>query len=47
MVISDSGIPDDAAKILKENRVAGYCAFFNVLSRQTQDDIIERTEQVL
>ena len=27
-------------------RVAGYSAFFNVLSRQTQDDIIERTEQV-
>ncbi|MFP3090507.1 glycyl radical protein [Treponema sp. TIM-1] len=28
-------------------RVAGYSAFFNVLSRETQDDIIERTEQVL
>ncbi len=28
-------------------RVAGYSAFFNVLSRTTQDDIIERTEQVL
>lgn len=28
-------------------RVAGYSAFFNVLSRQTQDDIIERTEHVL
>ena len=28
-------------------RVAGYSAFFNVLSRQTQDDIIERTEQVI
>ena len=27
-------------------RVAGYSAFFNVLSRQTQDDIIARTEQV-
>jgi formate C-acetyltransferase len=26
-------------------RVAGYSAFFNVLSRATQDDIIERTEQ--
>ena len=25
-------------------RVAGYSAFFNVLSRATQDDIIERTE---
>ena len=25
-------------------RVAGYSAFFNVLSRQTQDDIIARTE---
>jgi len=28
-------------------RVAGYSAFFNVLSRRTQDDIIARTEQVL
>ena len=28
-------------------RVAGYSAFFNVLSRKTQDDIIERTEQTL
>ncbi|WP_075979974.1 glycyl radical protein [Bacillus massilinigeriensis] len=28
-------------------RVAGYSAFFNSLSKQTQDDIIERTEQVL
>lgn len=28
-------------------RVAGYSAFFNVLSKQTQDDIIERTEQSL
>ena len=28
-------------------RVAGYSAFFNVLSRQTQDDIIARTEEVL
>lgn len=28
-------------------RVAGYSAFFNVLSKQTQDDIIERTEQML
>ncbi|MFI3250407.1 MAG: glycyl radical protein [Eubacteriales bacterium] len=28
-------------------RVAGYSAFFNVLSKQTQDDIIGRTEQVL
>jgi len=28
-------------------RVAGYSAFFNVLSKATQDDIIERTEQVL
>ena len=28
-------------------RVAGYSAFFNVLSKQTQDDIIERTEQEL
>ncbi|MEG2870389.1 MAG: glycine radical domain-containing protein, partial [Clostridium sp.] len=26
-------------------RVAGYSAFFNALSRATQDDIIERTEQ--
>lgn len=28
-------------------RVAGYSAFFNVLSRATQDDIIERTEHTL
>jgi pyruvate-formate lyase len=28
-------------------RVAGYSAFFCVLSRKTQDDIIERTEQTL
>jgi formate C-acetyltransferase len=26
-------------------RVAGYSAFFNILSPQTQDDIIARTEQ--
>ena len=28
-------------------RVAGYSAFFNVLSKATQDDIIERTDQVI
>jgi formate C-acetyltransferase len=28
-------------------RVAGYSAFFNILSKATQDDIIERTEHVL
>jgi len=28
-------------------RVAGYSAFFNVLSTTTQNDIIERTEHVL
>ncbi|MCL2560446.1 MAG: glycyl radical protein [Turicibacter sp.] len=28
-------------------RVAGYSAFFNVLSKTTQDDIINRTEHVL
>lgn len=28
-------------------RVAGYSAFFNVLSRATQDDIIARTEQTI
>lgn len=28
-------------------RVAGYSAFFNVLSRKTQDDIIDRTEQTI
>lgn len=28
-------------------RVAGYSAFFHVLSRRTQDDIIARTEQAL
>ena len=28
-------------------RVAGYSAFFNVLSPQTQNDIIARTEQTI
>jgi formate C-acetyltransferase len=28
-------------------RVAGYSAFFTVLSKETQDDIINRTEQTL
>jgi len=28
-------------------RVAGYSAFFNVLSPETQNDIIERTEHTL
>lgn len=28
-------------------RVAGYSAFFNILSRETQDDIIARTEHTL
>jgi formate C-acetyltransferase len=28
-------------------RVAGYSAFFNVLSKTTQDDIIGRTEQTI
>ncbi|WP_376716669.1 glycyl radical protein [Enterococcus dongliensis] len=28
-------------------RVAGYSAFFNVLSKATQDDIIERTEHII
>ena len=28
-------------------RVAGYSAFFNVLSKATQDDIIARTEQTI
>jgi formate C-acetyltransferase len=28
-------------------RVAGHSAFFNVLSRETRDDSIERTKQVL
>ena len=28
-------------------RVAGYSAFFNVLSPETQDDIIARTEHSL
>ena len=28
-------------------RVAGYSAFFNVLSTETQNDIIARTEHVL
>ena len=34
--------PDDHRDLIV--RVAGYSAFFNVLSKQTQDDIIERTE---
>ena len=29
------------------NRLEGYSAFFNVLSKATQDDIIGRTEQSL
>ena len=28
-------------------QVAGYSAFFNVLSKATQDDIIARTEHAL
>ena len=28
-------------------RVAGYSAFFNALSKATQDDIIARTEHVI
>ena len=28
-------------------RVAGYSAFFNALSKATQDDIIGRTEQTI
>ena len=48
----DHGVLEDAQKH-PENypdlivRVAGYSAFFNVLSKATQDDIIERTEQTL
>lgn len=42
----------DAQKHLEKHkdlivRVAGYSAFFNVLSKKTQDDIIGRTEQCL
>ena len=50
-VVSRSTLLD--AQVHPENhrdlivRVAGYSAFFNVLSRETQDDIIERTEQIL
>jgi autonomous glycyl radical cofactor GrcA len=48
------GLFDEHRRLPPERRypsnhahVAGYNAFFNVLSRETQDDIIERTEQVL
>lgn len=37
--------PDDHKDLIV--RVAGYSAFFNVLSKKTQDDIIGRTEQAL
>ena len=42
----DAQIHPDAHKDLIV-RVAGYSAFFNVLSKATQDDIIGRTEQAL
>jgi len=37
--------PEDHGDLIV--RVAGYSAFFNVLSKQTQDDIIQRTEHVI
>ena len=37
--------PEDHGDLIV--RVAGYSAFFNLLSKQTQDDIILRTEQIL
>jgi len=37
--------PEDHGDLIV--RVAGYSAFFNVLSKQTQDDIIERTEHII
>ena len=37
--------PDDHRDLIV--RIAGYSAFFNVLSKKTQDDIIGRTEQTL
>ena len=50
-VVSRETLLDAQAHPEKHNdlivRVAGYSAFFNVLSKQTQDDIIARTEQVL
>ena len=42
----DAQIHPDAHKDLIV-RVAGYSAFFNVLSKATQDDIIGRTEQAI
>lgn len=43
-VLLDAQIhPEDHRDLIV--RVAGYSAFFNVLSKQTQDDIIERTQQ--
>ncbi|MBU3113755.1 glycyl radical protein [Clostridium lacusfryxellense] len=42
VLIDAQNNPDDHRDLIV--RVAGYSAFFNVLSKQTQDDIIERTE---
>ena len=44
-LISAQKNPNEYADLLV--RVAGYSAFFNVLSKKTQDDIIGRTEQSL
>lgn len=50
-IISKETLLDAQAHPDKHNdlivRVAGYSAFFNVLSKATQDDIIGRTEQAL
>ena len=50
--VVDHGVLEDAQKHPEKHkdlivRVAGYSAFFNVLSKKTQDDIIGRTEQCL
>lgn len=42
VLIDAQNNPEDHRDLIV--RVAGYSAFFNVLSKQTQDDIIERTE---
>ena len=50
-VVSKEMLSDAQAHPEKYNdlivRVAGYSAFFTMLSKQTQDDIIARTEQIL
>ncbi|MBC8059833.1 MAG: glycyl radical protein [Clostridiaceae bacterium] len=45
MLLDAQKHPEDHGDLIV--RVAGYSAFFNVLSKQTQDDIIERTEHII